>query len=214
MIRLPDKKFAEVTNSFIETSKDFIQTKVQHRRDTHRGIRPALERSAKKISVGAGVDKMKTELRRLKYTKFYSLVAPNGDLFVCGDTEDLILKIRGDKYNVGPYHVCISKYSFVKEQQKGIHLFPAYKPNTPYRHLHHKAYPPRSESEITNPLLARDDWCWHSVWGSYLSAVGDGDIVDCFRVLYLFITRLNWSSPLCSNWAWEAREYGERIDEN
>lgn len=152
-------------------------------------------------------DRMWTALKRLPYQKFSCVQAPDKNVYISGLTENIIIRLGESKYNIGPYHVLISEDSILYKQQNPIHLIPDYAPKTSYRHLHHTGHPNNQE----HPLLYTPNWCWASIGPSYISALNDTDIIDLFRLLYIFIIRLDWASPLCSRWKDEAMHYGETV---
>ena len=152
-------------------------------------------------------DRIWTALKRLPYLRYSCIKAPDGALYFMGKTQDIIAQLDGRDYNIGPYLVCISAASIRTRQSHPIHLFPQYNPKTTNRHLHHGCY----YEGVDHPLMATPDWCWASIGPSYISALSDIDIVDMFRLLYIFIIRLNWSSPLRSQWQYEAMEHGEAL---
>ena len=151
------------------------------------------------------MDRMWTALKRLPYQSYSCVKAPDDTRYLMGKTDDIIANLEGRDYNIGPYFVCISDNSIITRQSNPIHLFPEYDPGTQNRHLHHAA---NFDPGINHPLLARPSWCWASIGPSYVSALQDTDIVDMFRLLYIFIIRLNWASPLRSQWKYEAMDHG------
>ena len=149
-------------------------------------------------------DRMWTALKRMPYDKFSCIKSPDGTIYLSGKTEDIEAKINGHHYNIGPYHVLISKSSIMGKQLNPIHLIPDYDPKTSNRHLHHYG----SIGGQPHPLLYEPRWCWASIGPSYMSALHDTDIVDMFRLLYIFLIRLDNNSPLCSAWKTEAMSHG------
>jgi hypothetical protein len=211
VIKLENVKIVEVTDSFKNNIENLLEEYL-----TRSSMRLSVEKE-KKIETmlrPRGKDKIWTTLKRLPYQKFYCTGSLESEIFFCGKTDDIVVEMR-DKhtYNIGPYHVCISKSSILNSQSSPVHLFPDYDPLTTERHLHHRAFDHDvyGDDKVFHPLTARDHWCWSSVGPSYLAAVSDLDIVDMFRVLYIFITRLNWDSPLSTRWQYRAIEHGKLV---
>lgn len=203
MIKLDGIQFAEITDSFKNVTVKALETRLQQESDRKR------KRSIEFMLTPRGIDRMYTSLKRLKYQIYSTVKSPDGDLYFMAKTKDLELEINDDMYNVGPYFVAIPIKGFLSRQVNPVHMFPAYKPKTRLRHLHHTAG--IEEYEIKHPLTVPGSTCWGTVGSAYSAAVYDASIVDMFRVLYIFLTRLDWRSPLCSAWKWEAMEYGERL---
>lgn len=198
-IKMDNLQVTEVTDNFRTQIRQILEKRLKSTWNAKQEkiIQYRLTRS--------GEDRMITALKRLKFKKFNCLHAPGDQIYLCGETDDLILEIRGEQYNIGPYYVAISEQSILTEQNQPLHLFPKYDPHTPHRHLHHYAIP-----GFDNPLSADTRTCWASIGPSYLSAVHDADIADMFRVMYIFLIRLDWNSPYDTTWAWEAMEHGVR----
>jgi hypothetical protein len=169
----------------------------------------SLESSIRRLASPRWLDRTYTSLKRLPYSRFTCVKAPDNEVYLAGKTDDIVVEIHGNNYNIGPYHVFISTNSIIDKQVTPIHLIPGYDPQTKNRHLHHLAtygdYAPSS------PLLYEPRWCWASIGPSYYGALHDVDIVDMFRLLYLFLIRLNFSSPLCTQWINEAMHHGELL---
>jgi len=201
-------KVSEVTDAFISAVGELVEGRlllVGH----HDYERKALER----YTTVRGIDKMVTSLKKLDYTKFSYIKAPDGQAFLCGETQDLIFDhVYGDAYNVGPYYVCISSNSILNKTMTPIHMFPKRMPLARARHLHHGVREPYSSEQIIHPLLCVEDTCWANIGASYRSALDECDITDMFRVLYIYLIRLDWHSPLFSLWVSEVvRQVGEKL---
>ena len=201
-IKLTTLKKTEITDSFKDWTMKTLNTLAnlsQENPDVTRKLTPL------------GMDRIYTSLKRLPFQRFYCTKAPDGQVYLCSKSEEIIIEIDGKKYNIGSYHVCVSTRSIIAKQNNPVHLFPAYDPTTRNRHLHHTAHLPLGQ-EITHPLTATPSWCWASIGPSYISAVRDTDIVDIFRILYIFLIRLDWDSPLTNAWKYEAMEHGGHVE--
>ena len=199
-IKMDNVKVTKVTDNFCSQVQQILDKRRKSTWD------PKQAQSIDFFLTPAGGDRMITALKRLSYQKFSCLSAPNGQIYLCGETDDLELEIREERYNIGPYYVAISEESIVRGQNHPLHVFPKYDPHTTHRHLHHYA-----NSGFDHPLMADTRTCWASIGPSYLSAIHDADIADLFRVMYIFLIRLDWNSPYDTTWAWEAMEHGERL---
>lgn len=200
MIKLENLKTTQITDSFKANMAAVLRDRLMMAK-SHK------ERDLlRKAITERGQDRTLTSLKRLPYQKFSYIRSPQGVPYFCGETDDLIYKLDGDDYNVGPYYVCVSRGSILNRQNHPVHLFPKYNPNTPHRHLHHFA-----DGSYDNPLDASPRTCWADVGPTYLSAVTDCSFVDIFRVLYIFLQRLNWGSPYDRAWKIEAMSHGERL---
>ena len=206
MIKLENIKTIEVSNAFTSQVDTILKARLGSPRNHGRQIE-AIE----KMLTNRGKDRLYTRLKRLNFQSFTAQKA--GDkAFIVGKTDDIVLEIRGDKYNLGPYYVATSSDAVIGIQGTPVHFFHAYNPTTRNRHLHHYASPKIwGDTEITNPLIAAENTCWASVGPSYFSALQDCDIADMFRILYIFLIRLDWHSPLCSSWTPEAIRNGVRL---
>jgi len=206
MFQLPtDIRVTEVTKAFKDKAQEILEKRQQSVWQSYR-----LQQIEKRLTP-LGLDRMWTSLRKLNYVKYSCLKAPDGDIFLCGETDDLIFDLRdGSSWNAGHYYVCISEESILSDQLRDIHVFPKRAPRIYARHLHHGCYE-RDNASLTHPLMANESTCWGSVSGSYVSALQVSDIVDLFRIMYIFCIRLDWSSPLFSGWVNELRRFGERL---
>ena len=209
-----DVQVTVVTDSFKDAVKEIIQKKVmmldakrsslnmsaygaqKHREQLEKNLR-----LAKRLLTAQGQDRMITALKRMKFEKFYCLKAPSKEVFLCGKTDDMLLTLRnGHKYNVGPYHICIGESAIIGDSLTQIHMFPHRKPLAEARHLHHGARRYNGNDEIKHPLMMHTNTCWGNVGSSFVSAKNEADIADMFRVLYIYVSRLNYGSPLYSGW--------------
>lgn len=200
MIKLDNVVMTEVTQSFQEQVELILKELLL-------GSYGARQEKIRHWTTPLGVDRTLTRLKRLKYKKFSCLKAPDGEIYLCGETKDMIFTIDDRDLNVGTYFVCISSRSIIKRQMRPIHMFPARDPRTFHRHLHHKV----RNNPTGHPLMADESTCWGNVGPSYVSARNDGDVADMFRVLYIYLSRLNWSSPLDHQWQYDVNNYGEPV---
>jgi len=214
-------KFNVQVTQVTDTFKSELRQSLTQILSNSPGMRVEKERSIEKLLSPAGEDRMLTVLRRLNYQKYACTKAPDDTIYFLGKTKDLIVDIdHHGKYNLGPYYVAISKTDFINSQNTNVHMFPDYNPRTPHRHLHHYAHYPLQEpfgpndpnniSQI-NPLMAEPRTCWAEIGQPYLHAIHDANIVEAFRVLYIFLTRLNFASPLDQRWVTEAIANGVRL---
>ena len=203
-----DIKVTDVTDAFVNKVREVLQERASL---AYPGTYE--DKMLRRCITDRGIDRMITSLKKLNYVKFSCIKSPDSQIFLCGETDDLIFdNVRGNYYNVGPYFVCISVQSILDKQLEHIHLFPKRKPLARARHLHHGVYTPSRYEDIVHPLLCDEGTCWANIGPSYRSAVGEGDIVDMFRILYIYLIRLDWSSPLFSDWVSEVvLPYGERL---
>lgn len=217
-VRLENVKITVVTEAFKQTVGDIVAKKVLMQ-EAKLGSLPASDpyerqnremlaknvRVAKFLLTERGQDRMITALKRMKFEKFYCTKAPSGEVFLCGKTLDMILNLKGTSYNVGPYHICIGESAILGTSLDQVHMFPDRKPLAYNRHLHHGT----RNHDFKHPLMAVTSTCWGNVGSSFVSAKNEADIADMFRVLFIYVSRLNYSSPLRSSWHWEVvNEYG------
>ena len=200
-----DISFACITDSFVDASEVLLHKRMEH--TSNRKERINLQRFLSE----QGFDQMKTRLRRLKYEK-YANIRYKDHNYLYGLTQDIIVTLDGGKYNVGPYHIFLPHKAFLVKNLGEIHFVPDRAKMTGARHLHHTAHSSYGD-DPNNPLDMSPHTCWASIGPSLKSALMDGDIADCFRVLYLFLIRLNPSSPLSRDWSRQIRSvWGQRVE--
>ena len=195
-------KVAELTDSFIQAAKDILDERLLKARSDREKTTLARYRSEQ------GFDQMATRMRRLKYEN-YANVIHNGIPYLYGKTRDIIVDIHGVNYNVGPYHVFLPHSDFIFKQITYVHFVWDKDKMIQARHLHHYA----GNNIVTpkTPLDMEPNTCWGNVGWSLEAAIDDCDIADAFRIAYIFLNRLNFGSPLASEWARHAVRLGERL---
>lgn len=150
-----------------------------------------------------------TRLRTLSFTDFWIENNSREDVFLCGQTKDIILSRNekdpsSPKFNFGPYGLCVPLKTFTGENGKtggyndnpytSAHFIPMNSHRALNRHPHHNV------AAVTGVKIL--DWTAATCYGGFNSiiwgAIGDGDIVETFRSLLIYIGRYNPSSPLFS----------------
>lgn len=166
-----------------------------------------LERLTRLAAESAFVDFEVTRLRALPYTRFdylvhYNPVARKRAAYLYGITQEIVLVHEGSsKYNLGPYGVFLPLDALLRGQYDGIQLVPQWDPMTRGRHPHHTASQPVSSftGEYVTPqhyLDYRPSTCWGGFGAIVMSCLHDGDIVELFRTVGVYLGRYDPHSPL------------------
>ena len=174
-------------------------------------------RSAKAIEILAyqqsaqGFEKFITRLKRLNYRRF-SAVKNSGVVYLKAETHPLVIDYpnridQPEKYDIGVYSIYCKIDSLLRGDISQIHFIPLKQPTADpahiydgwachFRHLHHKAMYKREISDLSNPLSYEPLTCWGSFGSVIPEVAADADLVELYRMLYLFLTIHNPASPL------------------
>jgi hypothetical protein len=200
MLKLPPR--AEVPQDFQDAMRDLAERSLQKFRTDLSFMRDYEQQMYKQDNAGALVklDKIRrdpkamleavTKLRSTPYTQFAYMTIRNEPCFY-GLTKDIILDDDNGKghtfYNMGPYHVYIPFDNFLGKN-RNFQFIPARDPHSYYRHPHH-----------------RDG---HTCWGSFNAVVQlllrEGDVVEMFRTIAIYLTRYDLHSVLTHKLSQEA----------
>jgi hypothetical protein len=139
-----------------------------------------------------------TKLRGLPYTSFKA-IQHEGMQYLVGETKPVVIdvghntrRIPERSYHLGAYRVYVPQSSVLFGNLDAIHMLPLKAPGTERRFMHHRAY----QDEADHPLSYRTSTCWGDIGSTVKSYAADADIPELFRVLWLYLTRYNISSPL------------------
>lgn len=151
------------------------------------------------------LDKELTRLRGLSYERFY-IRQYNEKKWMVGLTRPIVMSDGTRLYQAPRYFVYVPEEVDTKGTEAKFHFIPEGHELVSARHPHHKAqtfdyneYGRRVEidtSHIKDPL----DWSSSTCWGSFgtiaSNCIAAGDIVDLYRNLYIYLTRIDQSSLL------------------
>jgi hypothetical protein len=174
-------------------------------------------RSAKAFEIlsyqqsAGGFEKFVTRLKRLDY-KGFSAITNGGSVYFKAETHPLVIDYpnrtdRPEKYDIGAYAIYCKLDSLLRGDISQFHFIPQRQPTADpnhmydgwachFRHLHHKAMYKKEISDLSNPLSYEPHTCWGSFGSVIPEVAADGDLVELYRMLYLFLTIHNPASPL------------------
>ena len=207
MIRLKTIQQVEIDPGFTLQVKRFFELKLSY-------FPP---RSAKAFEILAyqqsqtGFEKFITRLKRLEY-RYFSAIKNKGNVYLKAETHPLVIdypdrKNHPEKYAIGPYAIYLNFDGLLRGNISQFHFIPLRQPTVDpdhlydnwachFRHMHHKALFKNGVSEMSNPLSYEPQTCWGSFGSVIPEVIADGDLVELFRMLYLFLTIHNPNSPL------------------
>lgn len=158
-----------------------------------------------------GFEKFVTRLKQLDY-KSFSAIKNGGSIYLKAETHPLVIDYpnridRPEKYAIGAYAIYCKLDSLLRGDISQIHFIPLRQPTVDpqqisdgwachFLHLHHKAIYKKELSERSNPLSYEPQTCWGSFGSVIPEVAADGDLVELYRMLYLFLTIHNPASPL------------------
>jgi hypothetical protein len=207
MIKLKTIEQVELDPSFITQVRRFLDLKRSF----------YTPRSAKALEIltyqgsPQGFEKFVTRLKRLNYKRF-SAIKNGGAVYLKAETQPLVVDYalredRPERYDIGAYAVYCKLDSLLRGDISQFHFIPLRQPTVDpnhmydgwachFRHMHHKAMYKREISDLSNPLSYEPQTCWGSFGSVIPEVVADGDLVELYRMLYLFLTIHNPASPL------------------
>ena len=142
-------------------------------------------------------DREITKLRSLSYTMF-DIVENKGVSFMYGKTKPIAMTDDTDYWNIGEYGVYLPlerlKTARMNQTFEGDwHFIPFSSPRAIVRTPHHV-----STAGDGHPFSRPSKTCWGTFGATVPSILEDGDVVELFRTVYLYIERYNPRSPLGS----------------
>lgn len=142
-----------------------------------------------------------TKLHLLPYEKFFTKTY-QGRVWMMGLTRPVVLT-DGLKQWQGPqYYLCVPEDVDKRESKYAFHFLPKGAEHKRYRHPHHRVNVGDSlDDNCTGNPLGNEAWtCWGSFGTIVQTCVQAGDLVELFRTLSIYISRVDFSSPL-SPWS-------------
>jgi hypothetical protein len=206
MIKLKNVNQVKIDDSFVTLVKKFMQQKVKH-------LTPRQKHAIDVLSfylTDPGFEKFITRLKQMPYESF-SAIRSNDNTYFKAVTRDIVLNYQGrsdrdssrGKIDIGSYTIYVPFDSILHSNVNNIHFIPARDPIAPrdercthIRHMHHLADYIKEEHKYNNPLSYRPRTCWGSFSSMIPAIASDGDLVELYRVLYLFTSIWNARSPL------------------
>lgn len=169
-------------------------------------------------------DMMVNTLLGLQYEEF-SVNEYDGAVYLIGLTKPITLECYVGgwaaapdcRYNIGPYYVCMKGENLIHGTAEQISLLPKKNIRAVQRTPHHwgEAVPDK------HPIAWRPYTCLGSFQGGIVGAVQQLNIVECFRVWHMYISRANLNSQLYSPGAHygdgstlDLMDWKELVDEN
>ena len=194
-----DDTFVTVVKDFIEKKMAFINPRQKHAIDVLRFYQTE-----------PGFEKFVTRLKQMPYESF-SAIRSNGLVYFKAVTKQIMMNYPGrsdrdpdrGKLDIGAYTIYMSTHAALHGNVNEIHFIPARNPLAPskascthQRHMHHLADFRPDIHKHSNPLTYTPRTCWGSFSSMIPAIAQDGDLVELFRVLYLFASIWNPNSPL------------------
>lgn len=185
----------KVDDPFLAVAQEYIKTKLSQHPPSQMRAREALMYYQTK----RGIDDMVTRLRRLNYSLF-TAVRNGRDIYLKAVTKEIETTYRSNKVSIGSYSIYVPLEGLLTGDLNSFHFIPDRHPIagegqvTHQRHLHHYAFV-RMETR-QNPLTYTNRTCWGDFGAMLANILGDGDIPELYRTLYLFLFVQNASSPL------------------
>lgn len=207
MIKLKTTQQVTLDHGFIQAVKRFFDHKLTYFPPRSTKAREILAYTQS----SQGFETFLTRMKCLKYRRF-SAVKNNESVYLKAETHPLTIEYphredHPEKYDIGVYAIYCQQDQLLRGDISQIHFIPLRQPTADpdhmydgwachFRHLHHKAMYKRQISQLSNPLSYEPSTCW-GTFGSVIPEVAaDGDLVELYRMLYLFLTIHNPASPL------------------
>jgi hypothetical protein len=144
-------------------------------------------------------DHQKTQLVTLPYLKFWTVDHASGRYFA-GLTKPILLSDGGSNRWQGPrFTVYIPMDYPIRGTGGKFHLVPEGHEKAYSRHPHHTG-----NYSNESPLDGNSSTCWGEFPTIVRGCVHSADTVNLFRVLHLYLTRVDLHSQLCNSWEREA----------
>lgn len=151
------------------------------------------------------LDKEITRLRGLPYERFYIRVY-QGHEWLVGATHPFVMTDDIRKWQAPRYFVYIPDDVIARGTDAAFHFVPEGNEMTTARHPHHNVkkyyYDPSGQYREVDFNAAKDplDYVPATCWGSFgtiaTSCITAGDVVDLFRNIAIYLTRINQNSLL------------------
>jgi hypothetical protein len=143
----------------------------------------------------SGLEYEMTRLRVLPYQEFTTTIR-KGKKYLVGVTKPIV--IEGDgcdrKYYLGSYAVYLSLDAIANCCPDDFQFIPLKQPYSHARHPHHKV--DYEMDSTVHPLDKEPRTCWGGFGNPVRLLLDIPDIPELFRLLYLYLSRYNPSSPL------------------
>ncbi len=140
----------------------------------------------------------------LPYLKFW-MVGHKDERYFAGLTRPILLTNGGSQKWQGPrYTVYIPTNYITRGTDARFHFVPEGHELVYGRHPHHTSGSRRYDGEIASPLDYYGSTCWGQFPTIVQGCVHSGDTVNLFRVIQLYLTRVDLHSLLNHSWARDA----------
>jgi hypothetical protein len=218
MITLKTIEQVEISDAFKHQARDYFGEIVSRAEKYNRRTTEAFIKTLGFWLTCGGFEMFLTRMKQLPYNKF-DAIRSDGQVYFKATTKPLIVEISrinrhhgwAGNYDIGAYSIYIPYRGMLNSNIEDIHFIPEKNKwlegydrweledrgsISHYRHLHHYAYFSHRESKISNPLTYNPRTCWGNFGSMVSSIMGDGDLPELFRTLYLYVTIQNPDSPL------------------
>jgi hypothetical protein len=191
------EKWMEVCRQRLLKMKNVIDDAPPYVRDgLKQRINPKAQRLIGIINDKSKLDREITKLRSLPYAAF-DYQNYKGREFLYGKTKEIIITASArQKYDAGEYGVYAPLSRLVEgslNSNVSWHFIPFREPKSHQRTPHHHN---GWHNEGLHPLETNSATCWGSFGPVIPSILEDGDVVELFRILYIYVSRYDPHSPL------------------
>jgi hypothetical protein len=182
-----------------ELNKAIVETDVRAKQIAIRDNAPTLSRLKGICTNPKLFDQELAKLHLLPYEKFVTKEY-QGRVWMMGLTRPVILTDGLKRWQGPRYWICIPDDVDRRESKYAFHFLPQGFENLKFRHPHHK----ENDTDIwdnDHPLpgnpLGHTSWtCWGSFGTIVQTCVQSGDLVDLYRTLSIYISRVDMGSLL------------------